>query len=410
MKRTFFRSVLVLVAVTGLFGQEELLSVTDREVPPAPVVSQLQAVSTGNSVRLSWVQAPDVDGESIILRANRPITAGNYLSATRIGTVACTVTTFIDTVTDNQVYFYAILSKDSNGTLYDFFLPVSNSLLLGISTGVGEITVKETRFSAFDTMNRNDAIIITWKSSVEGKNLVLYRSTSAFTSMNSLVQAVVVSGFADTGVPYVDYPVPGVPYYYAIIDEDSIHSGTASFNPDENTNRIPVEIPSGFAKFQRAGLPGLRPMPLPYLNPSQTAPVASWQFSPKTEKMIRALTAGTVSQRHITRTPYIFLSDSQSKSGGEEFTLKKILETNFPGGKWAEAITDLTQFLSLRRTPETAGRTHFYLGEAYYFNGNYPRALPEFLLSQDLYYNQSREWIRYVLEKMINTPPAPQKL
>ncbi len=400
MKRVIFLILPSLFAVSVLFAQVVPLTSAEREVPPAPVVSGLNALCTGNTVTLSWMPAPGIEGESLIFRAQKPITAANYYAAEKRGEVPYTATTFQDTIEDGQDYYYAVLSRDRDGTLYEFFLPVSNSLLVAVTSGPSKATAEETRISTFDTITRNDAVIITWKSSIRNKPLVLYRSTSSFTGMNSLVQAIVVSSFSDTGTPYVDYPVPGVPYYYALLDEDTIRSGTVHFVENENTNRIPVEIPSSFARIQRINLPSLRPMPLPFLNVSHTAAVQKWQFSPETEKIISSLTGIKTVRRDMKRSPYVFLSDIKSVSGGEEYSLKKILETNFTTESWDAAITSLKDFLAIRRTEETTARTHFYLGEAYYFTGNYRAALLELLLAQDTYYNQSREWIHYVLEKM----------
>jgi len=411
MKRAFFSTVL-LFTVTILCAQTAQGIDGSRDVPAPPVVSGLQAVITNGSVTLSWIPAPDITGESLIVRANRPITASNYSAAEKRGTVPYTVTTFTDALETGDDYYYAVLSRDSNGTLYEFFLPVSNSMLVGVSDDKMNGTAKETVFSSFDIMTRNDAVIITWKSTTDNRNLVLYRSTSPFAAFNSLVQAVVVATFEDTGTPYVDYPVPGVPYYYAVADEEMLRTGSVIFTAGGNTNRIPVEIPSGFARIQRTLMPSLRPMPLPYLNPSRTAPGPAWKFGTATENMIRSLVASPsarVPLRSPVRMPFIFRSDLESAAGGEEHTLKTILEKTFSTRSWEAALAALEEFLAIRRTAETTARTHFYRGEAYYFTGDYRKALAEFLLAQDQYYNQSREWIRYTMDRMV-TVTAEQDL
>jgi hypothetical protein len=389
------------LAFSVLGAQENMRLPSSLEVPPAPVISELAAVCTGNTVTLTWKQAPDIDGESIIFRANRPITAANYFSAEKRGEVPASATTFNDTIENGKDYYYAVLSRDSRGNLYEFFLPVSNSLLVAVSTEAGIIPSEETAFSSFDTITRNDAVILSWKTSSKNQNVVIYRSTSPFSDMNSLVQAIVVTSFTDTGTPYVDYPVPGVPYYYSILDEDAIRTGSVTFNPGFNTNGIPVEIPSIFARIQRTKLLGIRPMPLPFLNPSQTPVTPLWRFSPATETKITALKVLSARKNEPLRTPYVFLSDIETNAAGEEYSLKKILETSFLVQNWNETTASLTQFLTIRRTPETTARAHFYLGEAYYFTGDYHKALLEFLLVQDLYYNQAREWIQYVMDKMV---------
>ncbi len=400
MKRAFFALVLLFATVI-LSSQEKTVLSIERDVPPPPVVSGLVAVPSGARAILSWTAAPVISGESLVFRSNRPITAATFSSAEKRGTVPWNVTNFEDPLENDSDYFYAVLSREADGTLYEFFLPVSNTLLVGVSSGSKTEPAREAQFSVFDIMTRNDAVIITWKASIESRNLVLYRSTSPFTGLNSLVQAIVVSTFEDSGTPYVDYPVPGVPYYYAILDEDVLRTGTAYFTAGSNTNRIPVEIPSGFARIQKSGMPNLRPMPLPYLNPSRDSPGQAWRFSAAVEKMVGSLLLAPTGTIEPVRAPFIFRSDLESVSGGEEYALKKILEADFTVRAWDTAIDSLTQFLSIRRTAETVARTHFYLGEAYYFTGNFRKALPEFLLAQDIYYNQSREWIQYVMDRLV---------
>jgi hypothetical protein len=399
MKKGTFLACFLIFTGTSLVCQNSVAT-DSREVPPAPVISSLSAVCSGSKVTLTWTAAPDVEGVNIILRSTRPVTAANYGSAESRATISVSETTWTDTLPDQSEYYYAVMTRDVDGTLYDFFLPASNSLLVPVKADAIIATVT-TAFTTFDAMTRNDAIIITWNSSVPEKNLVLYRSTSPFTDMTSLVQAVVVSTFKDDGAPYVDYPVPGVPYYYTILDEDAIRSGSATFTDALNTNRIPVEIPSMYVKIQRAKLPVLRSMPLPWLNPSSAAEIPALRFSAETEKKITELVTKSVSMSRKETKPFIFEMDKDVRASGEAYTLQTLLSGNFSNGKWAEAIADFSAFLAIRRTEETADRTHFYLGEAQYFNGAYDAALLEFLLAEDRYYNQSKEWIERVLSEMI---------
>lgn len=399
MKKRAFQACCIGILGVRLFCQTPI-DADSRDVPPAPVVSSLVAASSGSTVTLAWVAASDVDGENLVLRSNRPITAANYGAAETRATLPVSATSWSDTVPDSAEYYYAIQTRDIDGTLYDFFLPASNSLLVPVKAET-EIAPNPVAFTAFDAMTRNDAVIITWNSSVPDKNLVLYRSTSPFADMTSLVQAVVVSTFKDDGAPYVDYPVPGIPYYYALLDEDSIRSGSAIIAEGRNTNRIPVEIPSMYVKIKRASLPAVRSMPLPWLNPDGEATVPAVRFSPETERIIASyITGGTPVSRPAYK-PYIFEKDVNPLASGEEYTLQSLLRGNFAGAKWIESIADLSAFLAIRRTEETSDRTHFYLGEALFFAGTYDKALLEFLLSQDRYYNQSKEWIERVLSEMV---------
>jgi len=406
MKKALFAQALFLSCAFLLSARDDLPPPESREVPPAPVVSDLRAEISGNAITLTWVPAPEVSGDNIILRSERPITAANFTAADKIGTVPASETRFTDTIESGKEYYYAILSRDGDGTYYEFFLPASNALLVAVTQNQAVLAVPSVAISAFDAITREDAVILTWKSPSMARNVVIYRSTAPFTGMNSLVQSVIVAGFTDSGAPYVDYPVPGVPYFYAILDESAVRSGTVAFSDGENTNAIPVEIPSMYLKVQKNALPGVRPMPLPWLNPASDIPVPERRFTSSTERMIKTLIAVSRPAEMPDRIPYIFRSDLAASIGGEEDNLKSILETGFASKKWDTTVLELERFLSIRRSPETTARTRFYIGEACFFSGNYDRALLEFLLARDRYYNQSNEWIQYVLAVKVSAKPA----
>ncbi|HNY20973.1 MAG TPA: hypothetical protein PKO22_02375 [Treponemataceae bacterium] len=393
---------LIAICGTFIYAEEPIMSEAERKVPPPPVVSALSSTIIDNVVSLAWSPAEDIDGENIILRLDRPITASTSSLAERRGVVPVNVTKYSDVIDAGKEYYYAIMSRDSTGAEQNFFIPASNSLLVPVIWGTGERRVGNSEISGFGAIRKDDSVILTWTASIKGKNLIIYRATAPFSGINSLPQAVVISASSEISVPFIDYPVPGVAYYYAIIDEDELRTASVKFTGGVNTNVSPVEVPYSYAKVKRSKLTALRPMPLPYLNPSRKVERVKVTFSRPTEDAIAALTRRETSVVSATRVPYVFRSDLESTSGGEEYTLRQIVETNFRSSSWKAAITELTGFLSVRRSSETAARAHFYLGEAYYFSGNYRQGVLEFLLSQDRYYNQSREWIQYVLKDMVS--------
>ncbi len=391
---------LVFLPLLGLYPQEADSGFSGGGVPPAPVVSSLAAKVSDGSVTLTWAQAPDVTGISEILRGDAPITVANESSARKLGSVPWNVTEFVDTDVEPGVrYWYAVISVDGDGTRYDFFLPASNSLIMAVSLEAPE-KAGPAGIDGFAARVRNDAVVISWSESVQGKNLVLYRSTEPFTAFSSLLPAVLVSAFSDTGASFTDYPVPGVPYYYALLDEDSVHAGEVTFAPGKNTNGTSVEIPSELALIQRASILPLRPMPLPYLNPSREPERPAVRFSKATETKIARLTA-TASARPLNeRQAYLFRSDTEDRgAGGDDYALRKIVAAGFG----PDTLTALDDYLSLRRGEEAAARAHFYKGEALYFAGKYDDALLEFLLARDAYANQAGEWIQYALAALTDT-------
>lgn len=390
---------LIFLPVLALASQEADTGFSGLGVPPAPVVSALSAAVQGETVTLSWTAAPDIRGTSEILRADFPITAANEQSAEKRGTVDWNVTEFRDTLESGQEYWYAVVSAEPDGTRYSFFLPASNSLIMPVSTRV--IAASESAgIDSFTLRIRNDAVVVSWTETVRGKNLVLYRSTEPFTAFSSLLRSVLVSAISDSGSSYTDYPVPGVPYYYALLDEDDVHTGAVSFMTGKNTNASPVEIPSELAVIKRASVQPIRPMPLPYLNPTMEPDRAPFVFSRGTEAKIASL-SGSPGRPQTEHGIFVFRSDTETtSSGGDDYALRKIVTDGFRSEKLSATLSALDDYLSLRRSEQAAARARFYRGEALYFSGKYEEALLEFLLARDVYANQAGEWIQYTLNAL----------
>ena len=402
MKKSLFATSFLFCSAALTFARDDLPPIEDREVPPAPIVSNLNAEVSGNSVTLSWTQAPDLAGDSAILRSDKPITAANFGESEKIAILPASQTTFTDSIEGGKTYYYAILSRDEGGAYYDFFVPASNSLLVAVSADKSVTADLVARYSSFVAVSRDDSVIVSWEGGIRGKSALMYRSTTPFNGLASLVQAVLVAGFVDEGSPFVDYPVPGVPYHYAIIDEASVRSGTVSFTDGFNTNAAPVEVPARYLAFKKPLLASLRPMPLPWLNPDRSVKAEPKRFTPATERSIGALARRAKAGTTAVKAPFVFRSEREAVSGGEEFALKKIVEAGYGSGDWKGTIESLERFLAIRRGLDTTARTRFYIGEAAYFAGNADRALKEFLLARDRYYTQSNEWIQYVLDSLLD--------
>ena len=90
---------------------------------------------------------------------------------------------------------------------------------------------------------------------------------------------------------------------------------------------------------------------------------------------------------------HIFEEDLVSPAGGDEYLLFEILKTYFIKKQYTESITALRKFLAQNRTKSVADRASFYLGESYYYTGNFPAALTRFLALEDTYPELTRRWI-----------------
>ncbi|UTD07804.1 hypothetical protein E4N90_07530 [Treponema denticola] len=263
-------------------------------------------------------------------------------------------------------------------------------------------------FLSFSILTREKSVMISWKAKPEGKNLILYRSTTGFLSISSLAEAVPIANITDDGLPFFDYPIPGIPYYYAIAEENEIASGKIQFINGINTINSPVEV---FASPEEQDKKNVavqnRPIPLPFLNPAKQIKKRTEFFSSQTETLINALTAEKRDFREFIISsqrlePYVFPDDKRTPDGGEGMELQRILNDYFYTKNWQKCNVELNNFLRIRRTSRVSARTHFYIGQTLFFQNLYDKALLEFLTAQDLYPSQAKEWAHYCLVELAN--------
>lgn len=99
-------------------------------------------------------------------------------------------------------------------------------------------------------------------------------------------------------------------------------------------------------------------------------------------------------------SPYVFEEDYFSPDGGDAYILFDTLHKTFARKKYKEAIEKLTDLTGTNLTPEVVTRGKFYLGQSYYFIGEYHRAVHYFLATAESYPTLSRIWIDATLERI----------
>ena len=371
---------------------------------PSPVPSGIQAQSDGASVTLFWQPMPNQEGANIILRHTEPITSSNYEQAQIIAEVEAAETSFVDAPDAAGSYYYAVATRDGEtGELAAFFVAAENATVIAVEIAAKEKAEAE-RVIFFNLTLRNQSVVISWETAPSGKSVIIYRSTQAFEDITALARATIVAAGAEAVPPYVDYPVPDVPYYYAVVPASVVRSGTVVFRYGENTNDLPVEVLGEYVAAPSGAKPSVRDIPLPRLNIPGTELTQPAAFSEKTEMAV-ANVKSSIERRAKPSSrgrdaPFRFSEDTTGISGGEEAALKSILDTHFESQNWQDLETDITRFLSLRRTDEVTARAHFYLGEAHFFLGDYSDALEEFLLARKTYPAKATEWIQKTLKRL----------
>ncbi len=268
------------------------------------------------------------------------------------------------------------------------------------------------RVTSLRAVGSAGAIRLSFRADRPGRALVLYRSTAAIARFADLVGAValIVDPAASA---YEDTPPAGIPFYYAMADEELVKRGTVVFVAGENATAAPVSVPLTGASA--AGRSLSRTRPLPYLvlergvysgagvTPAQQMPPRR-QIAQATAEAIAALLAGLPRQSRQPMRPVVLDVDRVETGGGEEFLLHAIARDAVATADSAAAEERLRSFLSIRRDARLEARARFYLGQALYFQQRRGEALVEMLLAADLYYADARPWLDRCLDELADTP------
>ncbi|MDR0386921.1 MAG: hypothetical protein LBH57_02675 [Treponema sp.] len=373
----------------------------------APFVSQLRGEVKNNLVRLNWLDSRDVRGPVFIYRSQTPFDNAHPYYLIRPIEAPYGAQSYIDEVEKTGEWHYFIAASDEWGQRYEIFMPYGNT----VTVMVGEIQDESPRsvrgpgtasgIIGLEAAVRGDGVLVSFRSTAPVMNPVLYRSVNPITKTRDLLNAVLVEDGISS--PFMDYPVPGIPYYYAVIAEDALVSGNVEIHPGYNATVIPVEVSTG----SRIGLgdsPGIRSIPLPLISMNAVSPGSGYgdvpsptPLSPEAARAVNSLGLQRVTPRFLQKTPKVFDQDLEPPSGGEEYPLRSIVQGSFKNRDWPVCKDELTQYLSLPRSAASENRARFYLAQVYYFTGSYREALFEFLTVQSDYPQEAADWIQTVL-------------
>jgi len=272
----------------------------------------------------------------------------------------------------------------------------------------------------------SNKIEISWKLPVNTNNtyissLLLYKDIKPLTDINRLDSLNAIELPRGT-ISYLDLVSDLREYYYAVIAISQIGNGQEElyFDEEKDKTEIPLQgtpyivlLPgvnstvdgSRISTYKTNALENKnydsvfvpvedtesRPQPLPYMDILRDEDNKTSTISKSTTKQALTLIRNT-SKKTIILEPYVFEEDIVSPQGGDDYLLFEVLSTSFIQQNYSSAITKLQEFMSHNRNKDSIARATFYLGESYYYCGNYPMALTLFLSLEDIYPNLVKKW------------------
>jgi hypothetical protein len=388
----------------------------DKTVTFAPFVSRLKAIEQSTSIVLSWQAPSGIKGYNIIYRYTEEITEKNIDKAELITRIDANVESYTDYPPNGSDYFYAILIEDSRKTIHKLFIPFRNKT----STGVHITLVPNREESTADITEiqanaAGDSVTITFKSSNPDRELLLFRNTSPITSEDDLVSSITPYALPAKSVSFIDYPIPGIDYYYAVLDAEQFKIGKFSLVKNENTMSSSVSLPIsddrvGLTEPQYSDL-----LPLPYLSLSMSvetgkrilsSPYALMpglkKLSPQTRTKIDNFIKKLKSTKKTEMTPEILPADTSANQSGEAYKLQEIVKNDFIPKRFDNVKIKLSDFLAIEHGEEVSSRANFYYAQASYFTGDYKKAFLHFLLADDKYYPEIQPWLDACFGKFEN--------
>ncbi len=409
--------ILALAAAALPLSAQQQSSAAGSTDTSTVFVSRLKAEPVDDEVKLTWTDSPDLKGTCVVYRSSEEITAQSLSRATVIGTVPTGTGSFVDTPPDQRGWFYAVLLKDSAGTLYPVLVQFRNKTSAPVTPQTAapeeQLASRVTQIRAVPTA-QGDSIEVTFASSNPTRDLLLFWGPQEFLRSEDLLSATRTTPLDAGTTRYVLPVLPGIDYWFAVLDSGLFKLGKAPLVPGGNVTPYPVQLQvTSSHGLPSPALSSGRGIPLPSLAfdrgiqtgrdldgaAAQALPDPA-PLSDAAQKALDTLKSQLPPARSEPMQPAVLPSDATPTPGGELARLQDIVQGPFLAGDMSTAQARLLDFLSLPRKPDLSDRARFYLGQVYYFEGRFRDALLELLSAEDSYYVETQPWLDSCFQKL----------
>ncbi|MBI9103449.1 MAG: fibronectin type III domain-containing protein [Spirochaetales bacterium] len=394
----------ILFIILMIFSLSTLFSQVEEGTKLFP--TRLSVSSTDSTITLKWRASGNGEAGYVIYRYTEAITPENFGEAEKISTLTGDVTTFEDFPQAKDVpYFYAVLALNEYGDESEIFIPFGNINLYGVSVlyvqSADEALVKIDGLTAVE---ENGTATLKFRAEPEGREILIYRNTAPILNSADLLEAILIDRISSGMGEYIDTPISGVDYYYALIGSRAFKKGEFSFIPGENSTLSPLILPTTDDSIYSVDADfSLRSRPLPYLssgtvyqNRGISAIIEKKPFVPLENEMqanIDKLLAGLTIPDNPDLEPVILSKDLDENAPGWDPRLSAILSGDFISGNYEKALSLLLSYQKLPANREMEYRIHYYLGQVYFFLEDYENALVEFIFAEENFFIESKPWM-----------------
>ncbi|MDA3956181.1 hypothetical protein [Oceanispirochaeta sp.] len=375
----------------------------------APFISRLNAETKGSGILLTWKDASNLRSPFYnIYESEQPFDPERFIYTRKIASLGSRIESFLYEPGDSKPRYFLILAEEE-GVLFDVFIPYRNMTMEKVSAE--RVVIQEekaARISSLKVLPESQALLIRADSSNPGRSLILFRSTNPLENREDLADATQVRVFVNETIELRDQVVPGISFYYALVDQSLYESGSRILLYDGSVTARPVMIPleewssETAHSFQFAS----RHNPLPLLNieldiergkrlPEMGIPDVPVELSRETKQALAELNLGKSVHPSVWRQPRLLSIERTGSAPPETSWVIELIET----GDWESLLRRSEEQIKTSFDPEVQSRLHFYKGQAHYFLGNLEFAFMDFLIARSVYYGESNAWMLSIFEQ-----------
>lgn len=254
---------------------------------------------------------------------------------------------------------------------------------------------------------KGTGINISWtlpaKSEKPLSKIRIYKSTLPITNFADIKDNEPLVELYPEETAYTDYVYDFKDYFYAVVavTDKPYDLILPSINATIKGTHINPKIPEEkFEKIEEDKIYAdgtLRETPLPFIDYVEGLDTKE-TISEEAVISAKKLAKKTGTSKKLTQ--YYFEEDLVSPDGGDDFLLFNILKNYFVQKKYNETITNLEKITGTNISEETRNRAIFYIGESYYFLGDYETAIRTFVKVETVYPTLAKKWITSALNLM----------
>ena len=242
-----------------------------------------------------------------------------------------------------------------------------------------------------------------------GTSLAVFRTEEPVASFSQIASLDPIAQLAKDSASFADSVPDYKDYYYAVVavtEKGRYDIVIPSVNA--TVNGVHARLPkknaakdtSASAREKLYPEGAVRETPLPYIDLIESVNENKRTAMSKSTREQARLLSGSAEKTREPLSLYVFEEDLISPDGGDDYLLFDVLKTTFIKRKYKEAQTELLRLLATNRSDAVTSRAFFYLGESYYFGGNYADAVNAFLHVTGDYPALAKKWIDSSLDFM----------